>query len=223
MSLHQNEVIAFQDKITGIDERYAGLSVYINPDLVSERNAFVPAGFVSYFNARLIQLRWYFHTFTTRYIGMDYLPIPVSDKRIFMLYAQRHCDDRYCYTELDTSWKYCFCEGKVVNTPLLMKYPKYTDVDYLPLVITPNFKVWSYYELDLNSLTVLIKDTTNNQEYLFNYANNKDKFRIIQHKTNNGFIYDITLYPDLVFMPNSKIEIYIDVLDIWGNRIKKMF
>jgi hypothetical protein len=107
-----------------------------------------------------------------------------------------------------------------------MKYPKYYNNEFLPLVITPAFKVWGFYPLDLDTLTILVKDITNGREFLYNYGVNKEVFEVEETPATDGrgFIYSITVKtPDLVFPPNTQIEIYIDVYDIYGNQIKKLF
>jgi hypothetical protein len=235
MGLKQNSIVVYSDHIEGIDERYSGLKVYINPDLTSERNCYTPKGYLERYTAKICQSSWKFHTFTTRYCGQKYNPIPVSDKKIFMLYAQRECSDRYCYTILDTSWKYCYTEGKVTNTPLIMKYPKYYNLPELPLAIYVDFKVYSFYKLDLDTLYVLIKDKTNNKTWLFHYPKDKDKFKVeikklpipsrlegkVLHKDERNFEYHIILYPNITLEPSSEIDIYVSVYDIFGQPIKK--
>jgi len=237
MGLKQNSIVVYSDHIEGIDERYAGLKVYIDPNLISERKCYVGAGFLRTYTAKICQSSWKFHTFTTRFVSQKYNPIPVTDRKVFMKYGERHCDERKCFTVLDTCWKWCFVEGKVENTPLLERYPKYYFFQELPLSIYVDFKVYSFYELDLNTLYVLIVDKTNNKSYLYHYPKHKDKFVVNKKKLpiptrlqgkvldpdKRNFEYHIILYPDIVLKPSSEIDIYVSLYDIFGNPLKKVW
>ena len=103
-------------------------------------------------------------------------------------------------------------ESFVRATPVILKYPKYHNWEYIPRKITPEFDVWSYYELDENSINLTINTLrTSDGDVIL-----PDIFEVLDFidisLTDN--LQGLTVYNDVVYLlDNSNDSVYSVNLD----------
>jgi len=200
------------------DQNERNIYVYwdITPDRRDERIGKLGLSYIEKFSARNIIYEHILYTYISRWIGLYYQPTPITERNILIYWCQSFSSSRYIYYYLDESLRYCYIHGLLTSTPLLLKYPKYYNWDKLPRVLTPEFLIWSYYDLDENSVVVkVMSDKGYNKTFSKNLTPDKISIEKISDK-----IYKITVNIDNVFEDNEEVSIYISCFDKWGNYLK---
>jgi len=219
----QTGVLILGDQIIGYTERWMYCYWDIDPEILSERNCSTVEPYYSYFSSRYASHEHIQYTYNTRWFYMEYEEIPVTDRWVYMYYSLTKYTERMFYFYPDTAERLCFYESLLTSTPLLLKYPKYYDWTYIPQVINPEFKVWSYYPINETDITLHIMSdgagiTEDEQNIFLNSGVNPTKFKIEQE--GNTEVYKIIVNVDAVFKNSEKIDLYFSLHDIKGNHLK---
>jgi len=213
----QTGIITIGNFILGFDARTCYVEFDIAPELKSERHIHTSA-FERYTSWKYCVYEYILYTFTTRYIHFLEEGSPYSEKYSYVHWAVKRYDERYAYYEFIHNEVKCFCEGLFTHTPLLLKNFKYNNWQYIPNVITPEFYIWSFYELDINSVEIMIHNKTTNEYIVYTYNTDKDKFEI---EKLTDYVWKIKLSVDVFFENGTEIDIYISVYDVHGNALKE--
>jgi len=193
-------------------------------DLLTERTCSTPAPFIQFVSFRYTSLNYIQTFFHGRFVSGVYKLPEATDRKIYVHYRDLRISDRYCSFLPETNEIRAFFEGLLTTTPLTLKYPKYYNWNYIPRQINPKFNIWSFYDLDLDSVTIHI--TTNNsgnpslnKDIFLNSGLDSDKFEIIQHETNKK-LWEITVFVDEVFENGEEVITYVSMNDVKGNHLK---
>lgn len=209
-------VLVIGDQIIGYSERYIYVNWDIAPDVCVEVQAVLEMPYLGVSSVRYVYHEHVKYSYSNKWCSILYTPIPVSDRYIYLKYALHSNSERYAYYDIDTSIRYCFCESLLTQTPLLLKYPKYINWEFIPQIINPEFKIWSHYELDEDNISLHL--TSDNGVNIFlNSGVNKSIFNIVK---NSDKVYTITCYVDHVFSNDETITCYLTLFDKKGNHLK---
>lgn len=212
-----NGVIVVGGGTIGYSERNIYVYWDISADLSSDRSFLIETPYYVVANSRYIAHQHIQYIYNTRWMHIEYEPIPVTDRTIYVHYSKCFTSERSLYYHPDTHERMIYVEGLMTNTPLLMKYPKYFNWSYVPQVVNPEFIIWSFYDLDYSNV-VLKLTSTNGVLLTLNSGTAPEKFDI-QELSNNQ--YKITIFVDYVFDANDIITCYITAYDIKGNYLKQ--
>ena len=212
-------VVVVGDSLQGYTERNIYVSWDINPDLRNERKAGIEIPYYRFHNFRYATHEHIDHIYTTRWSEVVRAYQPITERSVIFNYKQLVTTSRHVYVYQDTRERVGYTEGLFTQTPLLLKYPKYYNWSYIPQVINPEFKVWSYYDIDEDNITIKVI-SSNGKRVILNSGVNKDKFSI-QKLTEHT--WKITVYIDEVFEPDEKVSVYVTMYDIKGNELKPGF
>ena len=194
----------------------------ITPDRYDERNHFCIYGFERHVDARYCTYWEILYLYVTRWTYLYYEPTPITERNVYLYHCLTVNTERNVYFYLDESLRYMFVEGLLTQTPLLLKYPKYYTWEKIPRVLTPEFKIWSYYPLKEEDLTVrVISDGAGDPNKAYNkiFSKTLTPDKIIIEKVTDK-IYNIKVIIDHVFEPAEEVQIYICAFDIHGNYLK---
>lgn len=209
-------VLIIGDNIIGYAERYVYCSWDVPADILSQRTCGQLTPYLNVYSARYVFHEHIKHIYSERNVSIKYTPIPVTDRYAYADYVLNSVTTRYCYFYPDTGFRYCFYESLLKQTPLLLKVPKYTDWEYIPQIIHPEFKVWSHYDLDEDNISLHI--TSDNDVNIFlNSGINKSSFKIVK---NSDKIYTITCYINHTFDNGEVIDCHLSMFDKKGNYLK---
>ena len=214
--MSDNGIIVVGGQTTGYTERSIYVYWDISPDLSSERQCGIVTPYYVVSSTRYIAHQHIQYAYCNRWVAMEYTKIPVSDRKIFVHYAKcMHSERTMCYNP-DTCERMIYVEALLTTTPLLIKYPKYFNWNYVPQIINPEFMIWSHYDLDIDNITLKIT-STNGVLISLNSGANPDKFSIKKFSNNQ---YKLIFYVDHVFDPGDTVTCYVMAYDIKGNYLK---
>ena len=209
-------VVLLGSQVLGYTEREV-LAVWdVAPDLRDARQCFTPNSYLGFYDARFATQNYIQFISNTRWAAVVYKGPPCTEKNIFVYYSQCFFSNRTLYYYPDTSYRYVYAEGVFTATPLLLKYPKYYNWNYLPQVLTPEFRIWSFYPIDESSVTLKIV-TDRGKFILLNAGAHPDKVEIVQESDK---VYRIVFYVDTIFEHGEKVDCYLSLYDIKGNYLK---
>ena len=200
----------------GYTQRQIVIEWDVAPDTITERQIYTN-GFYRFITSRYFTTKDILYLYNTRWTGLCYDPQPITERFIFVHYIKRVFSDRTIYWYPDTKERMVFVESLYTATPLLLKYPKYMNWNYIPQVITPEFRIWSYYPLDEDSIVLRIT-TDLGKLIILKSSVDKDKFNI-QYEGNH--VYKIRVTVDEVFEPGEKVTCYLSLYDIKENYLKE--
>jgi len=170
-------IVVVSDQTIGYTERLIHVQWDITPDLMTERELTLLKPYYSLYSARSINFARIQYLYMTRWIFLNYTPIPITERNIYVYYSLKTMSERYIYYYPDTRERLCYVESIFTNTPLLLKYPKYFNWTYIPQILTPEFIIWSYYPLDMDNVTIKIVGSSGTIINL-NSGAHKEKFKI---------------------------------------------
>jgi len=211
-----NGVVIIGGRTIGYTERNVHVYWDIAPDLITERTFHTPMPYYLIPNSRYVTHEHIQHVYITRWCHVEYDPQPISERHIFMHYALCAHSERKIYYYPDTRERWVFSECLLQNTPLLLKYPKYYNWNYIPQILNPEFILWSFYHIDESDIALQLMGSTGTNIYL-NSGTAPDKFDIIQIAPDQ---FKITVHVDHVFEPNETVTCYLTAYDIKGNYLK---
>lgn len=214
--MSDNGIVVIGGQTIGYTERNVYVYWDVSPDMSTERQFSIETPYYTINTARHVFYEDIQHIYTTRWVSMHYTPLPVSDRQMFVYYSQCMKSERFVYYHPDTAERLIYVESLLTTTPLLMKYPKYFNWNYVPQIVNPEFIVWAHYPLDLSNITLKIT-STNGVLLSLNSGTNPDKFSIASIGNNQ---YKITFYVDYVFDPGDVVTCYVMAYDIKGNYLK---
>lgn len=214
--LTRDGVTTVGSQTIGYTEREVYLYWDVAPDLRSERFCFLPEAYYVVESVRYTTQNYIEHIYTTRWMSVTYKPTPITERNIFVLYAVCTTSERTVYYYPDTGYRFAYAESIYTQTPLLLKYPKYYNWDYVPQSITPEFEIWSYYPLREDDIT--LKIVTNQGKTV--YINSGDTTAQVDIIKETDKVYKIKFKVDEVFDPGEQITCYLSAYDIKGNYLK---
>jgi len=230
-------VIVVGDQTIGYTERLTCLRWDIPADVVTERSAYTEDPFYLFYTTRYSTQNYILTTYSTRWTSYVVEQQTYSEKYIILDYAKREVTERHYYYYPDSANRFLFVQGLLTNTPLLLKYPKYFNWNYIPQIVNPRFDIWSFYPLEKNDLTLKIVGSSGTILY-YNYGISQDSFLIEEFPQSPpppppvGSIlppgpldpppcrYRITVYVNHVFENEETINCYLTVFDSKGNYLK---
>ena len=215
MPLTTDGILILAGQTIGYTEREVYVSWDIAPDLLTHRFFYNEEGFYRKSTYRYGTHEHIAYYYITRWIHVEYTPTPITERNVYVHYALCGIDSRTCYYYTDTRDRIVFAEGLYTNTPLLLRYPKYYNWAYIPQVLNPEFRVWSYYDIIESDIT--LKVVSDNATIYVNSGTDPDKFTVIK-ETNN--IYKIKVNVDHVFDPNETVTCYLSLYDVKDNYLK---
>ena len=209
-------VVVVGDSLLGYTERRAYVYWDINPDLLSEKKGAIETPYIELETFRYATHQHIAHIYTTRWSEVIRAYQPITERTLLFNYKLLQISNRWAYVYQDTRERIGYTEGLFTTTPLILKYPKYYNWNYIPQVINPEFNVWSYYNLDTDNITLKIVSDKGTSIYL-NSGINRDKFVI---KKISKHTWKIKVYVDHVFEPGEKVSLYVTMYDVKGNHLK---
>jgi len=209
-------VILIGSEVLGYTERTIYVKWDIAPDLRVERFCYIENPYYLIWDARFIAENYILHTYTARWIGCNYKGPPITERKVLVFYGECRFSVRTVYYFPDTSYRYAYAESIYTTTPLLLKYPKYYNWNYIPQVLSPEFRVWAYYPIVKQSVTLKLL-TDRGKTIVISYTTSPDKVEIVKESDK---IYKITFTVDEVFDPGEKVDCYLSLYDIKGNYLK---
>jgi len=212
----ENGIIIIGDQTIGYSERSTYVYWDIAADAQSDRKILIKEPYYLVANGRHTTLNYVQSIYATRWTLLTYQPTPISERNIYLHYASCVRSERYTYYYPETGNRLVFVEGLMTNTPLLMKYPKYFNWNYVPQVLNPEFVLWSYYALEENDITIKLV-SSGGSIILCNSGNETSKFTISNIADKQ---YKITVNIDHTFNTNETVTCYITAYDIKGNYLK---
>ena len=211
-----NGIIIIGDQTIGYSERDTYIYWDVSSDMSSDRSCAIAVPYYQLINSRYVATEHIQHIYATRWVHIEYTPEPISERYIFMHYAACMHSERTVYYYPDTRERLMFVEGLLTATPLLMKYPKYYNWNYVPQILNPQFTIWSHYDLEETDVTLKIISSGGATIYL-NSGTSPDAFSI--EKTNDT-TYVITVAVDHVFEPTETVTCYLTAYDVKDNYLK---
>jgi hypothetical protein len=226
MTTTSSGVYTVGDKIIAYTERQFIVKYDVSPDLRSERQFNLEQPYTVYTSWRYFSFNYILHLLSQRQFVIVRSEKPYFEERNFFIqWCHLDYTDRKFFVQLDI-WKRNFIvESLFTNTPLLLKYPKYYNWDYVPQILNLEFNVYSFYDLEEDDITVYINSLTNPEHsIILNSGLDKDKFEIkviSEYPNNKGKIYQIKVYVPIVFDVGEEIQISLVCYDKKGNYLKK--
>ena len=211
-----NGIIIIGDQTLGFSERETYVYWDISTDIQSERSILLLEPYYCISNGRHTTLNYVYSAYATRWTYLEYEPQPISERYIYLHYSTCTKSDRYIYYYPETRNRLVFVEGLFTNTPLLMKYPKYYNWNYIPQTINPEFIVWSFYDIEKNDVTIKLISNTGDTVSI-NSGITPQKFNIEKIADKQ---YKITAFIDYTFDPGVQVTCYISMYDVKGNNLK---
>lgn len=216
MSYTSDGIIIVGGQTIGFTERQVYVYWDIAPDLRSNRFGFCENPYYVRSTARYIDHVHIQYLYITRWVHVEYDPIPTADRWVYVHYARCEHSERTIYWYPDTKERYVFAEGLLTNTPLLLKYPKYFNWNYIPQVLNPEFRIWSHYPIQEDDIT--LKITTDQGTIIYiNSGTHPDKVEIVP---DGEKIYKITFHVDHVFDPGEVVSCFLSLYDVKNNYLK---
>jgi len=209
-------IIIIGNQTIGYTERQTYIYWDITPNMVDERHMFIASPYYLVSNSRYTAQNYLLTIYSTRWTGLDYTPIPMSEVTIFLHYSQCVWSERSVSYHPETGNRMMFVEGLMTNTPLLMKYPKYYNWSYVPQIVNPQFILWSFYPLATNDITVKLTSDTG-ASVSVNSGTDPDKFSIVPLSNKQ---YQITANVDHTFATGDHVTCYLTCYDTKGNYLK---
>jgi len=215
------------DKVIGYTERKVVFKSDISPDLRTERKIVLEQPYIVKLTWRYITYNHIAHYLSVRHLLIQRPEKPYfSERKIFLKWKLSFQSTRKIVVQTDIWTRKCFVESLYTNTPLLLKYPKYYNWEYVPQVLNLEFHIWSFYKLEENDITLYIvsKNNPNRKPIILNSGKDKSKFKIEIIKTypnNKGFLYKIQIFPDVIFNIGEELEISLVCYDVKGNYLKQ--
>lgn len=211
-----NGIILIGDQVIGYTEREVYLYWDMDPDVISDRGILLHTPYYLISNSRHTALNYVCSVYATRWVFLEYKPTPITERKIYLCYALCNKSERTIYYHPETRDRLVFVEGLLTNTPLLMKYPKYYNWNYVPQMLNPEFILWSYYILELNDITVKLVSSLGDI-ITVNSGTHSTLFNIVTLPNNQ---YKITVTIDHIFEPSDTVTCYITAYDCKGNYLK---
>lgn len=211
-----NGIIILGDNTLGYTERNIYVYWDISPDLTSQRHIALEVPFYRVMSSREIAHQHIQYIYATRWMHVEYEPTPITERKIFIHYALCLTSERVVYYYPDTRERLIYTECLLINTPLLMKYPKYYNWNFVPQILSPNFILWSFYELDIANISLQIIGSSGTS-IIKNSLSHKDSFTI---EPISEYQYSITVTIDHVFSPGETVTCYLTAYDMKGNYLK---
>lgn len=212
-----NGIIIIGDQTIGYSERETYVYWDIAADAQSERSIILHPPYYLISNSRHTALNYIHTLYATRWTAMEYTPNPTSDRYVYLHYSLCVKSERTTYYHPETGNRLVFVEGLLTNTPLLMKYPKYYNWNYVPQVLNPEFILWSFYPLATSDITVKLLATNSGSSVVKNSGVDSNDF-IIETLSNKQ--YKITVNIDHTFNPGDTVTCYVTAYDTKGNYLK---
>ena len=227
MTTTSSGVYTVGDKVIAYSERQFTIKYDISPDLRTERQFTLESPYVVYTSWRYFTQNYVLKALAERKFFIQRSEKPYfGERNFFIQWCHKTYSQRTFFVQKNIWIRNFVVNSLYTNTPLLLKYPKYYNWDYVPNVLTLEFKVYSFYPLSEDDITVYITSRTNPEEHnlVLNSAIDRDKFEIkilSQYPNNRGFIYSIKVYVPVVFDYGEELEIGFSCFDIHGNELKK--
>lgn len=217
MATVQDGLIVVGDQTTGYTERQIYVQWDITSDLISERNVTLLKPFYLVSSTRNVTFVRVQYLYMTRWVHVEYEPIPVTERQIYVEYSLCQSSERTIYYYPDTRERLVFVEGLLTATPLVLKYPKYYNWTYVPQILTPEFIIWAYYPLNENDITFKVVGSSGTSIAL-NSGVHSSKFKI---EKIADLQYKITILIDHTFENGETVNCYLTAYDVKGNELKQ--
>lgn len=210
-----NGIIIIGDQTIGYTERETYVYWDISADVQSERTCFIETPYYLLSSARAVAMNYIQYIYSTRWTTYAQQIIPLSERFVFVHYSKCYSSERQTYYYPDTRERLAFAEGLLTQTPLLMKYPKYHNWNYIPQVLNPEFMLWSFYDLAEEDITVKMIGSTGTSVTVNSGVD--DVFTITKVADKQ---YKIKVIIDHTFDPGETVTCYITAYDVKGNHLK---
>lgn len=228
-------VIVVGDQTIGFTERLTHLEWDIPADVITEITCTVEDPFYLFYSTRYFLYNYILTVYNTRWFTFEVSDEPFSEVPVMLEPMQREVSERRIYYYPDTSERIILVESLYTVTPLLLKYPKYFNWNYIPQIINPEFIIWSYYPLQENDITLKIIGDTGVVLY-YNSGTSPDSFIIektMEQVNSNVYVpprftppestvarYKITVIVDHTFENGEVVDCYLTIFDVMGNHLK---
>jgi len=212
----QTGVIVVGDLSLGFTERLTTLRWDIPADVVTERTCYIADPFYMFYSTRYCDYNYLQTSYITRWITYGLEIGYVSEITIMLDYCKTIFDDRVCIFYPDTSERMIFVESLLTNTPLLLKYPKYFNWNYIPQVLNPEFVLWSFYPLETEDITLKLVGSNGGMS-IVNSGINPESV-LIEHISERQ--YKITVMIAHVWDHGEIVNCHLSVFDVMGNHLK---
>ena len=209
-------IVTVGNQVVGYSERNCYCYWDINPDLTSNRDTVIEEPFYRLENYRYCIYNEIDHIYMTRWAYLVRAYAPITERHIKFNFKKVWYSNRIIYYYLDTRERLAFTEGLLTQTPLILKYPKYYNWNYIPQVINPEFYVWSYYKLDESSIILKVVSSSSTS-ITINSGLNPDKFKI---EKVSKYMYKVRCYIEHIFEQGDQVSIYVSLNDEKGNYLK---
>lgn len=204
------------DHILGYTERNVLVQWDINPDLRSDRLTHIETPYYVVFDARYGTFQEILYIYITRWVATEVDGPPGTERLVALQGVVCHTSDRQACFYLDTGFRWAIAQGLFTNTPLLLKYPKYYNWSYIPEVLTPEFQIWSFYELDTSDIGIKLVGSESGTVELHS-GRDADKFEITKISDK---IWKIRVTVDKKFQAGETITCYVSAHDVYGQFLK---
>jgi hypothetical protein len=211
-----NGIVIIGNQTVGYTERNIYVYWDISPDLMTQRHIALEVPYYLVMSAREIAHQHIQYIYNTRWMHVEYEPTPITERHIFIHYALCLSSERVIYYYPDTRERLMYSECLLVNTPLIMKYPKYYNWAHVPQILSPSFLLWSFYPLDYENITVQLIGSSGNNIIKNSLSNNAD-FRI---EKIAEYQYNVSVAVNHVFAPGETVTCYVTAYDSKGNYLK---
>ena len=209
-------VIVIGDHSLGFTERLTCLRWDIPADVTTERSYYIEDPFYLFYSTRYCVYNYIQTSYITRWNTYGLEEKPISEISVMLDYCQVLSTERSCYFYPDTSERCIFVESLLTNTPLLLKYPKYFNWNYIPQVLNPEFVLWSFYPLEEEDITIKLVGSSGIIK-IVNSGNSPESVTIEKVSEHQ---YKITAMVDHVFENGEIVNCYLTIFDIQGNHLK---
>ncbi len=211
-----NGIIIIGDQTIGYSERDVYVYWDLSADFTNERSCVLSEPYYQVVNSRYVITDHIQYVYTTRWTGLEYDPIPITERYVFMHYAKCEHSERTVYYYPDTRERLMFVEGLLTNTPLLLKYPRYFNWNYVPQILNPEFTLWSHYALEEGDITLKLMSSSGTT-ILLNSGSTPDLFTITKITDTQ---YNVVVSVDHTFDPGDTITCYLTAYDVKDNYLK---
>lgn len=213
-------ILVLGDQILGYSEVYFYCYWDISPDLSTERKCSIVNPFLRFYSAREVMHEHVQYLYTTRWMWIQYLPIPVSDRLVYQFYKQTEYSEISCYVLENTQEVKCTYESLLTQTPLVLKYPKYYNWEFIPQILNPEFQIWSHY--DINPREVYLHITSDKGKNIFISSSiSPEKVSITKSSPDpNNRIFKVSFVCDTIFDNGEVVTCHLSLFDVKGNHLK---